>query len=457
MLNVASTGPGASPLAGQLPSEHFEVVVTDPAGGSDQAQDLLRRAGANMAVVSGPTPAIYIDGADLFSASRRGRRAISDSGLPEPTILFNPDLKTSTIMVPAIIGLILVFVGTIATSLGVVRERQTGTLETLAVMPLRPRDVFLGKIAPYFTVAVVDMVIVVAVGLAVFGVPFRGDVLTFGLGAALFLFVTTGLGVLISTVSQNQGQAIQLALMTLLPQILLSGMVFPLASMPIGVRWISYLLPLTYFIQIARGVLVRGTPIDGLVIPLVALAVMATLVFGLSVLRFRRDLAPVGQGRPKSRRQRPPRRDHDERWGVGTSRSRRRQRRPPGRHARGRSREVVAVVGGDGSGKTTLLRALVGAIPASAGSVDRPPQAAIGYVSANPGGYGDLTVDENLDFAARVYGVPGRERGERIEAILRRTQLGRAETPRRRPLGWDAAEARAGDGGPPPAPTAGAG
>ncbi len=292
VLSVGVYGPGAASVASNLPAEHFDVVVTDPAGGSDQAQDLLRRAGANLAIVTGPTPAIYIDGADLFAARAAVAAVAQMPQLPAPTILFNPDLKTSTIMVPAIIGMILVFVGTIATSLGVVRERQTGTLETLAVMPLRPRDVFLGKIAPYFTVAVVDMIIVVAVGLAVFGVPFRGDVLTFALGAALFLFVTTGLGVLISTVSQNQGQAIQLALMTLLPQILLSGMVFPLAAIPIGVRWISYLLPLTYFTQIARGVLVRGTPIDGLVIPLVALAIMAVLIFGLSVLRFRRDLAP---------------------------------------------------------------------------------------------------------------------------------------------------------------------
>jgi ABC-2 type transport system permease protein len=138
------------------------------------------------------------------------------------------------------------------------------------------------------------MVVVVAVGLAVFGVPFNGSVLTFGLGALLFLFVTTGFGILISTLSQNQGQAIQLALMTLLPQFLLSGMVFPLAAIPIGVRWISYLLPLTYFTEISRGVLVRGSPFDALLIPIGALAVMAIVIFGLSILRFRRDLAPSG-------------------------------------------------------------------------------------------------------------------------------------------------------------------
>ncbi len=174
------------------------------------------------------------------------------------------------------------------------RERQAGTFETLAVMPLRARDIFIGKLAPYFAVAVIDLVVVVAVGLALFSVPFNGSVLTFALGAALFLFVTTGLGVLISTLSQNQGQAIQMAIMTLLPQVLLSGMVFPLAAIPAGIRWISYLLPLTYFTEISRGVLVRGTPIEALVIPLAALAIMAAVIFGLSVLRFRRELAPGG-------------------------------------------------------------------------------------------------------------------------------------------------------------------
>ena len=211
-------------------------------------------------------------------------------------ILFNPDLRTAVIMIPGLCGIILVFVGTIATALGVVRERQTGTLEQLAVMPFRPRDVFVGKIAPYLVIAALDMVIVVLSGMLLFDVPFRGSVATFSLGAGLFLFVTLGIGVLISTVSQTQGQAIQLAMMTVLPQILLSGLFFPLYSMAAGVRWIGYLLPLTYFIQVARGVMVRGTPISALWLPLTVLAVMAVIVFVASTWRFRRDLAPADRG-----------------------------------------------------------------------------------------------------------------------------------------------------------------
>jgi ABC-2 type transport system permease protein len=202
---------------------------------------------------------------------------------------------TSWVMVPGLAGLILVFIGTLITSLGVVRERQAGTLEQLAVMPLRAWDIIAGKIAPYLIMAAVDLVVIVVIGMGVFHVPFAGDVAVFALGAALFLLVTLGMGVLISTVSQNQGQAIQLAFMILLPQVLLSGLIFPVSSMAAGVRWISYVLPLTYFIEVSRGVMLKAAPISALWEPLVLLAVLAVVVLGLAIVRFRRDLAPGGR------------------------------------------------------------------------------------------------------------------------------------------------------------------
>ncbi len=207
-------------------------------------------------------------------------------------VLFNPHLKTSWVMVPALVGLIMTFIGTIITSLGLVRERQSGTLEQLAVMPFRPSDVIIGKIAPYFLLASVDMVLVTIVGVALFGVPFAGNLLVFALASAVFLLVVLGLGVLISTLSQNQGQAIQAALLVMLPQVLLSGMIFPLSAMPWGVRWIGYALPLTYYINISRGVMLRDASLVSLWPSLVVLAGMAFLVLGVAILRFRRDLAP---------------------------------------------------------------------------------------------------------------------------------------------------------------------
>ena len=206
-------------------------------------------------------------------------------------------------MIPGLAGVVLVFVGVIITSLGVVRERQTGTLEQLAVMPLRTRDVYLGKIVPYFAVATVDLAIVLAVGIAIFGVPFRGSPAVFALGALEFLFVTLGLGVLISSVSQNQGQAIQLAIMVLLPQVLLSGLIFPLSSIVAGVRWIAYLLPLTYFNQISRGVMLRAEPITALWPYFAYLALLGAVIVTLATLRFRAFLAPAPSSR---KRHRPP-------------------------------------------------------------------------------------------------------------------------------------------------------
>ena len=290
-VTATVVGPGAERLSERLPGL-FEVHETSPGESRSGAIDDLRTGEADVAFVAGSEPEVLIDGSSLFSARSVLAALARSPDAPESTVLFNPGLETSTVMVPAIAGMILIFIGTLITSLGVVRERQTGTLEQLAVMPFRPRDVFVGKIAPYFLVAAVDLAVILSVGSWLFDVPFRGSYIAFSAGALLFLFVTLGLGVLISTVSQNQGQAIQLALMTLLPQVLLSGMIFPLESMAAGIRWIAYLLPLTYFIDIARAIMVRAAPLNAVLFPMAMLAVLGVTVFTLAVVRFRRDLAP---------------------------------------------------------------------------------------------------------------------------------------------------------------------
>jgi ABC-type multidrug transport system permease subunit len=308
-------GPNATLVAARLRAP-FEAVSVDPGEGRPQAAIALRDGRVPVAIVTDQAGAtVLLDGSELFTA-QAARRALAQmtqqaqqaqaSGQGTPgaitrvEVLYNSDLKTSAVMVPGLAGMILLFVGTVITSLGVVRERQSGTLEQLAVMPFRPRDVFLGKVVPYFLVASVDLAIVVVAGTLLFHVPFRGSILTLALGSLLFLFVTLGMGVLISSVSQNQGQAIQLAMMTLLPQILLSGLIFPLRSMAAGVRWIGYLLPLTYFTQISRGVMLRGEPVQALWRPLLFLALLGLVVVTLATLRFRSFLAPEAK-----RRQRP--------------------------------------------------------------------------------------------------------------------------------------------------------
>lgn len=294
-------GPGAQQAASALRAP-FHVTQTNPSAGQSAAQAQLRDGQAAVAVVLGPgRPLVLLDGTQLFSvetaeSALAALRPGAGTPAPQVRILYNPNLTTSWVLVPGLAGLILVFIGTLITSLGVVRERQSGTLEQLAVMPFRAWDVILGKIAPYLLVAAVDLVLVVAIGMGVFGVPFTGNVAVFALGAILFLLVTLGMGVLVSTVSQNQAQSIQLAFMIVLPQVLLSGLIFPVSSMAPGVRWISYGLPLTYFIDISRAVMLKAAPLSALWQPLGLLALLAVVVLGLAVIRFRRDLVPRAAG-----------------------------------------------------------------------------------------------------------------------------------------------------------------
>lgn len=275
-------------------ADRIEIVETDSKGDAAAAEQFLVDGKANIAIITGDAkPMVYIDGSNIFAAQSANVIVAGLGDAVDSEILFNPDLKTSWVMVPALVGLILTFIGMMVTSIGLVKERQNGTLEQLAVMPFRPSDVVIGKIAPYFLLAAVDMIIVTLLGILIFGVPFAGNVALFALGAAIFLFVVLGLGVLVSTVSQTVGQSIQTAMFILMPQILLSGFIFPLSAMPAGVRWIGYILPLTYFAKISQGIMLRGAGLSSLWPYFLILTGMAIVIFGAAVLRFKRSIAPV--------------------------------------------------------------------------------------------------------------------------------------------------------------------
>lgn len=292
-IATGAAGPQADAVAGGAP-DLLEIVKTDAAATTQDANDWVRDNIADVVIDTNTTPATaYIDGSSLFTAQTAigAFNAIPDDQLTVE-VLYNPDLITSWVMVPALIGLILTMIGTIVTSIGLVRERQTGTLEQLAVMPLTPSSVIFGKIAPYFILAGLDMLVVTLLGMWIFDVPFNGNPWLFAVGGAIFLFVVLGLGVLISTVAKTQAQAIQMAMFIMMPQILLSGFIFPLSAMPPAIAWIGYCLPLTYFVQISQGIMLRGADITSLWPAFVVLALMAVVIFTAAVLRFRRDLAP---------------------------------------------------------------------------------------------------------------------------------------------------------------------
>ncbi|MBX8996153.1 ABC transporter permease [Corynebacterium testudinoris] len=308
-VQVIVVGPDAETVSSAIASnpaikDEVDITRVDPTLGDADAQSLLKGQEANAVVVAkqfdgAQAPLtdrmhVYVDGSSLFSAQATQRIAMQLGVTQPPTVLFNPDLKTSWVMVPGLIGLILLFIGALITSIGLVRERETGTLEQLAVMPLRPSAIILGKIIPYFLLALVDMAAVTALGVWLFGVPFVGSLWLFSISALIFLLVVLGIGVLISSVSQSTGQSIQMAILFVVPQVLLSGLIFPLDAMPLGVRWIGYILPLTWFREIAQGVMLRGADLTSLWLPLTVLTVMAIVAFGAATARMRHTLTHGG-------------------------------------------------------------------------------------------------------------------------------------------------------------------
>lgn len=293
-IDTAVIGKDAVAFSKSLP-DLFHVVHIDSSPDTEHAEELLRSGSAEAVVIAeGTSRQLLVDGSNIFSANAASAAA-ARSSIPTQ-VLFNEGLRTAVVMVPALIGLILAFIGILVTSLGVVREREAGTLAQLSVTPLKPRDVIVGKIAPYFVVAALDMIVIATVGTLLFDVPFEGSPLTFAFGAGLFLIVTLGLGLFISTVSTTQGQAIQLSIMVLLPQVLLSGMIFPLKSMPPIIRAVGYALPLTHFVTFARAVMIKGTELGNLLVPVAALAGIGAVIFVGSLAKFRRELTPGGRG-----------------------------------------------------------------------------------------------------------------------------------------------------------------
>ena len=150
-------------------------------------------------------------------------------------------------MIPGLIGMILQFLSTLLTATSIVREKERGTIEQLIVTPLRPWELVVGKITPYIIIAFLDMIEILVAGMLLFHVPINGSVTLLLLLSALFLVTTLGIGLLISTMANTQQEAMLISMFTLMPSIFLSGFFFPLASMPLILQWISYMVPLTVF------------------------------------------------------------------------------------------------------------------------------------------------------------------------------------------------------------------
>ena len=224
----------------------------------------------------------------------RSSQGSSDSSLiplkADIRILYNPDLKDLWFLIPGMIAMLLQTQTIILTALAVVREREMGTIEQILVTPIRPVELILGKTLPNLFIALINLVTIVIVGTLGFGVPFQGNFLLFLGLVILYVFSGLGLGLLISSISQNQRQAQQLAMMTMFLGLLISGFVFPHYSMPLILQWISYIFPLTAFIPISRGIFMKGIGLPFLTNQVIILILYDVLVLFFAARLFRQTL-----------------------------------------------------------------------------------------------------------------------------------------------------------------------
>jgi ABC-2 type transport system permease protein len=209
---------------------------------------------------------------------------------PTIRVWFNPDLKSVNFMVPGVIALILTIVTMTMTATAIVKEKERGTIEQLIVTPIRPHQLMLGKAIPFVIIAYVDILIVVVAGVLWFRVPIAGSFLLLLALSGLFIMTTLGLGLLISTVSQTQQQAMMLSFFINPPFMLLSGFIFPIASMPEPMQYITYIIPLRYFLIIIRGIFLKGIGLEILWPQALALLAFGVTVLTLSAMRFRKRL-----------------------------------------------------------------------------------------------------------------------------------------------------------------------
>lgn len=211
---------------------------------------------------------------------------------PEVRVWFNPELKSRNFMIPAVLALVLLIITMTLTSIAIVKERENGTLEQLIVTPIKPHHLILGKLLPFTIIGALDTGLVILVAYGWFGVPLRGSVfLLFGI-SGLFVLTTLGLGLFVSTISKTQQQAMMTAqFFFFMPFIFFSGFTFPIENMPEVIQYLTYLIPLRYYIIIIRGIFLKGVGIAELWPQAAILLFFGIAILSLSVLRFRKRLA----------------------------------------------------------------------------------------------------------------------------------------------------------------------
>jgi ABC-2 type transport system permease protein len=205
-------------------------------------------------------------------------------------VWYNPDLVSAYFNIPGVMGMILSFITAILTATAVVRERERGTIEQLIVTPIRSWELIVGKVLPYVLLAFVDVVEVLVIGHWWFEVPIRGDLALIFFLSGLFVLSGLGIGLFASSIANTQQEAMLAVWMTLLPSVFLSGFFFPIEAMPRLLQWVSYLIPLRYYLVVVRALLIKGVGLASIGSETVALALFAVLIMGAAAARFRKRL-----------------------------------------------------------------------------------------------------------------------------------------------------------------------
>ena len=281
-----------------LPNFESDVLRGRPT----QVQVLIDGTNSNTAsLVSAYAASVVADFSREVSNERQNARVLARNApgpvsvaapqvVPRSRVWFNPDLYSRNYFVPGVIGNIIFMITIMLTAMAIVREKEIGTMEQLMVTPIRSLELMLGKTLPFAIVGLFEVALITVAALLVFGTPFRGSVLLLFACSALFLMTSLGAGLFLSTISHTQQQAMMMNFFFTMPAFMLSGFAFPIRNMPEPVQWLTYLNPLRYFMDILRGIFLKGVGVSVLWPQMVALTIYGVTVLTLSAVRFRKKL-----------------------------------------------------------------------------------------------------------------------------------------------------------------------
>ena len=282
-------------------SEYFTITATAPT--PQDAEQLIRSQRADLAIVFSPDFAsrrggiqFIVDGADPNMAQQWTNYATaiisgSDASPVNSKMLYNPQMKSAYNFVPAIMGMLLMLVCAMMTSISIVREKEKGTMEVLLVSPVKPLMIIIAKAVPYLVLAFAILTTILLMGRYVLGVPLQGSIFWIYLVSTIYILLALSLGLLISNIATSQLMALLLSAMVLLvPIVMLSGMLFPVESMPRVLQWISAIVPPRYYIEAMRKLMIMGVGIGEVLREVVILTAMTVLLLAVSLLKFKTRL-----------------------------------------------------------------------------------------------------------------------------------------------------------------------